>query len=182
LLLHYTCLLVLPMLILGVQAVLTLYLLRMVFMGYLMFAILAPGHFPAEAACLSRAPDPSDYVRLQTFATVNFRVGWIGRFLCSGLQYQIEHHLFPGIAYVYYPKVSGLLQEFCQTHGMPYRSYEWDHVLYKCLATFRRPPATLETLGLHRIGRGLKLDLWRCEIAATSSNGEGKRTKRRFFA
>jgi len=35
----------------------------MVFMGYLMFAILAPGHFPAEAACLSREPDPSDYAR-----------------------------------------------------------------------------------------------------------------------
>jgi fatty acid desaturase len=145
-LLHYTCLLVLPMLFLGLRDALTLYLLRMVFAGYLMFAILAPGHFPAEAACLSRVPDPSDYIRLQTSATVNFRVGWVGRLLCCGLQYQIEHHLFPSIAYVYYPKVSVLMQDFCRKNALPYRSYQWDHVIYKCLATFRRPPATVKTL------------------------------------
>jgi linoleoyl-CoA desaturase len=146
LVLHYACLLVLPALLLGWCPVVTLYLLRMVLMSYLMFAILAPGHFPAEAACLSREPDPSDYLRLQTSATVNFRVGWVGRLLCSGLQHQIEHHLFPGISYVYYPKVSVVLREFCRMHGLPYRSYQWDHVLYKCFATFRRPPATLSTL------------------------------------
>ena len=145
-LLHYICLLLLPMLIFGPRAVLTLYLLRTVFAGYLMFAILAPGHFPAEAACLSRAPDPSDYIRLQTFATINFRVGWVGRWLCSGLEYQIEHHLFPGIAYVFYPAVSVLMQDFCRKNALPYRSYQWDHAIYKCLATFRRPPAILETL------------------------------------
>jgi len=145
-LLHYTCLLALPMLVVGARPVLTLYLLRTVFVGYLMFAILAPGHFPAEAACLSRPPDPSDYIRMQTFATVNFRVGWVGRLLCSGLQYQIEHHLFPGIAYVYYPKISVVLEKFCRKHGLPYRSYQWDHVLYKCFATFRKPPAALEAL------------------------------------
>jgi len=146
LVLHYGCLLVLPALLLGLRGVLTLYLLRMVLMSYLMFAVLAPGHFPAEAACLSCEPDASDYLRLQTSATVNFRVGCVGRLLCSGLQHQIEHHLFPGISYVYYPKVSAVLQEFCRKHGLPYRSYQWDHVLLKCFATFRRPPSTVTTL------------------------------------
>ena len=146
LILHYVCLLVLPALLLGWRPVVALYLLRMVLMSYLMFAILAPGHFPAEAACFSHELDPSDYLRLQTSATVNFRVGWVGRLLCSGLQHQIEHHLFPGISYVYYPKISVVLREFCREQGLPYRSYQWDHVLYKCFATFRRPPATLSTL------------------------------------
>jgi linoleoyl-CoA desaturase len=145
LVLHYACLLLLA-LTLGWRPVLALCLLRMLLMSYLMFAILAPGHFPAEAACLSRQPDPADYLRLQTSATVNFRVGWVGRLLCCGLQHQIEHHLFPGISYIYLPRVSVVLREFCRKHGLPYRSYQWDHVLYKCFATFRRPPATLTTL------------------------------------
>jgi fatty acid desaturase len=146
LILHYGCFLVLPALLLGSRTVLVLYILRMVLMSYLMFAVLAPGHFPAEAACFSCEPKPSDYLRLQTLATVNFRVGWVGRLLCSGLQHQIEHHLFPGISYVYYPKVSVVLREFCRKHGLPYRSYPWDQVLLKCFATFRRPPSALTTL------------------------------------
>lgn len=142
-LLHYGCFLVAPALFLGVTPVIALYLLRMLLLGYLMFAILAPGHFPAEAICVRARPGESSYVRLQTAATVNFRVGWVGRLLCSGLQYQVEHHLFPGISHVYYPKLSVLLRDFCRQYGLPYRSYQWDHALYKCLATFRRPPATL---------------------------------------
>jgi fatty acid desaturase len=146
LVLHFTLLVALPSVIYGARPVLTLYLLRMVLLGYLMFAILAPGHFPAEAICLSREANRSDYVLLQTAATVNFRVGWVGKLLCSGLQYQIEHHLFPGISHVHYPEVSILMRDFCRNHRLPYRSYQWDHALYKCLATFRYPPAvtTLE--------------------------------------
>lgn len=144
--LHYVCFLILPALALGARPVFTLYLLRLLLEGYLMFAILAPGHFPAESVCLSQKPDAADYLLLQTLATNNFRVGPVGRLLCSGLQYQIEHHLFPGISHVYYPEVSKTVQHFCRRNGLPYRSYAWDTVLWKCLAMFRKPPQTVIAL------------------------------------
>jgi fatty acid desaturase len=144
--LHYVCLLILPALALGARPVLALYLLRLVLMGYLMFAVLAPGHFPTESVCLSQKPDATRYLLLQTLATNNFRVGPIGRLLCSGLQYQIEHHLFPGISHVYYPEASKTVQEFCYRNGLPYRSYAWDAILWKCLAMFRQPPRTVAAL------------------------------------
>jgi len=44
-----------------------------------------------------------DFALLQTTASVNFRTGFIGRFVRSGLEYQIEHHLFPNLSHIYYP-------------------------------------------------------------------------------
>src|SRR5437868_12912694 len=48
----------------------------------------------------------ADFFAVQTAGTVSFRTGWLGRFLCSGLEYQVEHHLFPNISHVYYPEIS----------------------------------------------------------------------------
>lgn len=42
----------------------------------------------------------------------------------GGLNYQIEHHLFPGIASVHYPAISGLVKEACREHKIPYISHE----------------------------------------------------------
>jgi hypothetical protein len=85
-----------------------------------MYAVLAPGHFPAEARRISAGTHPeTDFFRLQILATVNFRAGFLGLggLVCSGLEYQIEHHLFPGISHVYYPQISLLLlllRDFCR--------------------------------------------------------------------
>lgn len=139
--LHYLCFLLLPMLWFDWHKVAALYLLRLAFIGYLMFAVLAPGHFPAEALCRNDRPDRDEYLWLQTSSTLNYRVGCIGRLLCSGLQYQIEHHLFPELCHVHYPKVSKVVREFCLQHDLPYRTYAWDVILWKCVAMFRHPPA-----------------------------------------
>jgi fatty acid desaturase len=141
LLLHYTCLIVIPALFFGIKPVLTFYLIRVILMGYAMFAVLAPGHFPAEAICRKKEDRPPDFLELQTAGTVNFRTGWIGSFICSGLQYQIEHHLFPHFSHVYYPQISRVVNDFCRQHNLPYRSFHWDLALWKCWSMFRRPPA-----------------------------------------
>lgn len=38
----------------------------------------------------------------------------------GGLNYQIEHHLFPNISHVHYKAISGLVQKAAQKHGVPY--------------------------------------------------------------
>ncbi|WP_132056043.1 fatty acid desaturase family protein [Pseudocnuella soli] len=41
----------------------------------------------------------------------------------GGLNYQIEHHLFPRIAHIHYPALSAIVQEHCQKFGLPYHSF-----------------------------------------------------------
>ncbi|NND79340.1 MAG: acyl-CoA desaturase [Maribacter sp.] len=40
----------------------------------------------------------------------------------GGLNYQIEHHLLPGICHVHYRKLSGIVEDTAKEYGMPYRS------------------------------------------------------------
>ena len=138
--LHYVIWLGIPMAFFPPMHVVGFYCLRIGLMGYAVFAVLAPGHFPAEAACLGGEERDYDYILLQTSATVNFRTGRLGRLVCSGLEYQIEHHLFPNLSYVYYPKLAAVVREFCRTHGFPYRCYSWPVVLWKSLRTLQSPP------------------------------------------
>lgn len=145
--LHYALWIGLPMLWFPAAQVVGFYLLRGALLGYAVFSTAAPAHFPAEAGFLDREGHGtraeyrrhSDWLLLQTVTTVNFRTGPIGRFLCCGADYQIEHHLFPGIAHTYYPRMSPVLREFCQANGYPYRTLGWGEGILKSLAVFVRP-------------------------------------------
>ena len=137
---HYVLWIGLPLLIWPLPAVAAFYVLRTVLLGYAMYAILAPGHFPAEAQRMTNeARHDTAFFEIQTGGTVSFRTGWLGRFLCSGLEYQVEHHLFPSVSHVYYPEVSVAVQEFCADHGLPYRSYTWATALWKSWTVLRYP-------------------------------------------
>lgn len=151
LLLHYVIWLGIPMAFFPLVHVAGFYFLRIWLMGYAIFAVLAPGHFPVEAACLSGQRKTRDYLLLQTAATVNFRTGMVGRLVCAGLEYQIEHHLFPTISHVYYPKLAPIVREFCRTQGLPYRCYSWPVVLWKSFCTLQSPsPVQTDLNGFRR--------------------------------
>lgn len=113
--------------------------IRIGMISYPLFAILAPAHYPHEAGCVRVGDWPKDFLALQTSTTINFRTGPIGGFICSGLQYQIEHHLFPGYSHVHYKKMSPFVREFCEKNGYPYRTMGWGEALYKTFLIFVRP-------------------------------------------
>jgi fatty acid desaturase len=144
---HYSLFLVVPLLWYPVGSVVGFFLPSSALLGYSVFATAAPAHFPAEASFLSsegyrdRAAyrKHSDYLLLQTVATLNFRSGPVGRFLCCGSDFQIEHHLFPGISHLYYPRMSPILRRFCDDNGYPYRTIGWWEGIWKSLAVFRDP-------------------------------------------
>jgi len=140
LLLHYVIWIGLPLLLWPLPAVAGFYILRTSLLGYAMYAILAPGHLPAEAQrTTEEARHSMDFFAVQTAGTVSFRTGALGRFLCSGLEYQVEHHLFPNISHVHYPEVSQAVQAFCAEQGLPYRSYSWATALWKSWRVMRFP-------------------------------------------
>lgn len=138
--LHYVIWIAVPLLFWPLASVVAFYLLRAILLGYAMYAVLAPGHFPAEAQrTTEEARHGADFFVLQTAGTVSFRTGWLGRFLCSGLEYQVEHHLFPNISHVHYPQVSLAVRAFCAEQGLSYRSYSWGTALWKSWKVLRFP-------------------------------------------
>jgi linoleoyl-CoA desaturase len=53
------------------------------------------------------------------FAPDNLLVNWY----VGGLNYQIEHHLFPRVSHVHYPALSKLVQESCKEFNLSYNSF-----------------------------------------------------------
>jgi linoleoyl-CoA desaturase len=53
------------------------------------------------------------------FATQNKLVSW----LVGGLNFQIEHHLFPKISHVHYPAISKIIKQACAEYGIHYIEY-----------------------------------------------------------
>ncbi|TRX59385.1 acyl-CoA desaturase [Fulvivirga sp. M361] len=57
----------------------------------------------------------------QMHTTANFaRKSWLASFLCGGLNFQVEHHLFANICHVHYPAISKIVEEVATEHGVPY--------------------------------------------------------------
>ncbi|CAB4070384.1 E1.14.19.3 [Lepeophtheirus salmonis] len=49
-----------------------------------------------------------------------------GKLLCffnGGLNYQIEHHLFPRMCHVHYPTVAPIVRQFCKEKSIPYNHF-----------------------------------------------------------
>lgn len=42
----------------------------------------------------------------------------------GGLNYQVEHHLFPQICHIHYPAISKLVEETCREYGVTYRVHD----------------------------------------------------------
>jgi linoleoyl-CoA desaturase len=60
----------------------------------------------------------------QVATTVDFaRRNWILNWLLGGLNFQIEHHLFPRICHVHYPALSEIVEATCREFGVPYHAY-----------------------------------------------------------
>jgi fatty acid desaturase len=61
-----------------------------------------------------------DYLRKQVLTSRNVRGGWFVDVALGGLNYQIEHHLFPGMPSVNLRKVQPIVQEYCAAIGVAY--------------------------------------------------------------
>ncbi|MCS3797309.1 fatty acid desaturase family protein [Niastella sp. OAS944] len=53
------------------------------------------------------------------FAPRNKVLSW----LLGGLNFQVEHHLFPRISHIHYPALSLIVRQHCVQHGLPYHCF-----------------------------------------------------------
>jgi fatty acid desaturase len=61
-----------------------------------------------------------DFLRRQVLMSRNVRGGLVVDFALGGLNYQIEHHLFPSMPRPNLRRVQPLVREYCARHGVSY--------------------------------------------------------------
>jgi fatty acid desaturase len=66
------------------------------------------------------ASDKTDFLRRQVLTSRNVRGGWLTDFAMGGLNYQIEHHLFPSMPRPSLRRSQPLVAAFCAEHDLPY--------------------------------------------------------------
>jgi fatty acid desaturase len=81
-------------------------------------AVFAPNH---KGMLVYRDEDELDWLHRQVLTSRNIRSGRLIDFLFGGLNYQIEHHLFPSMPRVNLRRVRPIVQDYCATHDIPYR-------------------------------------------------------------
>jgi linoleoyl-CoA desaturase len=80
-------------------------------------------HFPLPDEATNKMEDEWAIHQIKTtanFATKNKLVSW----LVGGLNFQVEHHLFPKISHVHYPAISKIIKKACHEYGIQYIEYK----------------------------------------------------------
>ncbi len=85
--------------------------------GVYMGASFAPNH---KGMPLIAPGTRLDFFSKQVRTSRNIRGGWWATWLMGGLNYQIEHHLFPSMSRLHLSKAREIVREHCKTLGVPY--------------------------------------------------------------
>lgn len=110
------------------RAVVGLYLLTMAVLGLTLATVFQLAHCVEEATfripadgsrCIEREWMAHQIETAVDFARGNRLLTWY----LGGLNFQIEHHLFPKICHVHYPALSPIVEETCRKHGIDHRSH-----------------------------------------------------------
>lgn len=90
-----------------------------------------------------------DFLRRQVLTSRNVRGGWFTDLLLGGLNYQVEHHLFPSMPRANLRKAQAVVRAFCAAHAITYTetsllgSYSIVLRHLHALGAPLRPPAVL---------------------------------------
>lgn len=79
-------------------------------------------HIPENQAVDDRKQEWAVHQVVSTanFATTSKALHW----LLGGLNFQIEHHLFPHISHIHYPEISKRVKQACNQTGITYHEYK----------------------------------------------------------
>src|SRR5262245_4442938 len=134
--------------------VLGYYAVSGIVMGFLLSVVFQVAHcveeaeFPAPRASTGHLHRP--WAVHQAEASVDFsRRNRIMSWLLGGLNFQVEHHLFPRISHVHYPAISRLVEQTCREFGIRYMVHRslWAGIgsHFRWLRRMGRPNTTGQT-------------------------------------
>lgn len=112
----------------GIVSLLALWLLAQMCTGWFLAFMFQVAHVSGDVQYLPRDPKSGkvamDWAASQVATTADFCHGsWFWTHLSGGLNYQVVHHLFPGINHVHYPAIAPLVQQTCAEYGIKYHVY-----------------------------------------------------------
>jgi linoleoyl-CoA desaturase len=117
---------VLPYMALGsLEAWLLFYLVHWMAVGIILAIVFQLAHvtdvqsFPESAKAYH-----GDWALHQLATTADFAVtNRVLTFLVGGLNFQVEHHIFPRISHIHYPRIQPIVKRFCEDNGVNYYEY-----------------------------------------------------------
>jgi fatty acid desaturase len=86
-------------------------------LGFYLGCSFAPNH---KGMPILKASDKTDFLRRQVLTARNVRGGWLTDFALGGLNYQIEHHLFPSMPRPNLRRAQAMVAAFCADRGVAY--------------------------------------------------------------
>jgi fatty acid desaturase len=86
-------------------------------LGFYLGCSFAPNH---KGMPILAASDKTDFLRRQVLTSRNVRGGSLTDFALGGLNYQIEHHLFPSMPRPNLRRAQALVAAFCADRDVPY--------------------------------------------------------------
>ena len=98
-------------------------LIKLVVAGFVMTIVFQTAHVVPNCEFVYPSSEEirTSWHRHQLNTTANFaQKNKIVTYLLGGLNFQIEHHLFPSICHVYYPEISKILKETAVEFNLPY--------------------------------------------------------------
>jgi fatty acid desaturase len=117
LLLHLAVYGVVLVLTLGIGGAILFALVHHALTGLYMASIFAPNH---KGMPLASDREPLGFLRAQVLTARNVRGNWLIDLVYGGLNYQIEHHLFPTCPRTNLSRVSPHVRAYCQARGIAY--------------------------------------------------------------
>jgi linoleoyl-CoA desaturase len=127
--LYYTYTLILPMILLPVSPfiVLAAFLCMHFMTGLIISAVFQTAHVMPDTTFMvpkEEGPMEEEWLVHQLRTTANYSPGSrVFPWLAGGLNYQIEHHLFPDICHVHYRSISKIVRETAAEFNIHYQSY-----------------------------------------------------------
>jgi linoleoyl-CoA desaturase len=120
--------LVLPMLMVGVLPVLAGYGVMVFVAGVVISVVFQLAHVVEPAGFVHPAVEghriEAEWAVHQLTTTANFAThNRVWNWLFGGLNFQIEHHLFPRISHVHYPAISKRLRQVCAEFNIAYNEF-----------------------------------------------------------
>ncbi|MBY0480394.1 MAG: acyl-CoA desaturase [Chitinophagaceae bacterium] len=125
---HAAVFIVIPIFAVGWLAWLVGFLIMSLVAGFVLSIVFQLAHtveqtaFPIADIQSHQLPDEFAAHQIKTtanFATRNKLVSW----LVGGLNFQIEHHLFPKVSHVHYPAISKIVRSVCAEYHLNYIEY-----------------------------------------------------------
>ncbi|MFT3702735.1 MAG: acyl-CoA desaturase [Agriterribacter sp.] len=116
-----------PIILLGWQYWLLYFICMHIGLGFTLSIVFQLAHVVEETEFDLATGDAkqieNEWAIHQVRTTANFSVGnKIISWFVGGLNYQIEHHLFPRVSHIHYPAISKLVKAECVAFQLPYNS------------------------------------------------------------